>query len=240
MRPRDLILPILALSALTVTAGLAESLPGVEVSADRSSYLAGQTAIVTLRTHAGGPSDVYITLTTPSGRTLYADPALQFRRRITATATNFMVAEGQVEIPLSLSTSELARPGEYTVEVYVTPPGAGLGGGELAGEARFLVSLPGLNYLAIHNPDSPNYDDDCATCHTDKTRNVSLAPGIPSFHTIKYRMFSAGGSSRACAICHKGADLIDQSQATLRKDTSTEFCAQCHGALGTGTRLFAK
>jgi len=212
----------------------------IALSADRANYVAGETAKVTLQTSAGGPSDVYIILTTPAGRQLYADPALQFRRQHVAAATNFMVADGQVEVPLSLATSALARPGEYRLEAYVTPPGAGLGDGELVGTAKFLVTLPGLNYLAIHNPDSPRFDPDCAACHADKTRNVSLAPGIPSFHTIKYRMFSAGEVSHPCVICHEGADLVDQSQAVLRKDTSPELCAQCHGAFATGKRLFAK
>ncbi len=231
---------VLVACAVGALSAAEATLPRMEVQADRSQYEAGETAVVSLRTHSGGPSDVYIILTTPAGRQLYADSALQFRRHRVAAATNFILAEARIEVPLSLATSALTRPGEYTIEAIVTPPGAGVGNGELAGSAKFLVSLPGLNYLAIHNPDSPRFDPDCAACHVDKTRNVSLAPGIPSFHTIKYRMFSAGGVSQSCVICHKGADLVDQSQAALRKDTSPEFCARCHGSFATGTRLFAK
>jgi len=214
--------------------------PSVAVSADRAAYAAGETVTITLRTHAGGPLDVYVTLTTPAGLRLYADPTLQFGRRRVAAARNFILANGEVKVPVSLATSELARPGEYRLEVVVTPPGAGEGGGDLAGSARFLVTVPGINFLALHDAESPSYDPDCAGCHVDKTRSVSLAPGIPSFHTIKYKMFSAGGVSHPCVICHQGADLVDRSQAALRKQASPDFCARCHGGLGAGKRLFAK
>jgi hypothetical protein len=246
MRLKDLVfLKLVCLVALISTIAIlsaAEGLSKMEVRTDRPSYLAGETATVTLRTHPADPADVYVVLTTPSGLQLYADPALQFRRWRVAAATNYVLAEGKVDVPLSLATSKLARPGEYKIQIYLSPPGGSLEAGELAGTANFLVTLPGLNYLALHNPDSPRYDDDCAACHVDKTRNVSLAPGVPSFHTIKYRMFSAGGLSKSCAIsvCHNGADLLDFSQAALRKQASPDFCAQCHGAFATGKRLFAK
>lgn len=235
---------LLMLSTAVLVAGWAgvraASMPKVMVTTDRSSYTAGETAEVTLRTHAGGPSDVYVMLTTPSGRRLYADQSLHFSRRRAAAARNYMLADGEVKVPISLATSDLARPGEYKLEVVVTPPGAGENRGDVTATARFLVSIPGLNFLAIHNAKSPKYDPDCGGCHVDKTRSVSLGPGIPSFHTIKYKMFSAGGISHPCVICHKGADLIDQSQAALRKNVSPSFCARCHGAFNTGKRLFAK
>ncbi len=229
----------MALVALACTLVAAEA-PPIEVKADRGSYRAGETALLTLWTHAGGPSDVYIILTTPAGRKLYADRNLQFRRSPVAAARNFALAEGKVEIPVSLATSELARPGRYSVEIYVTDPGQPARVGDLAGSANFLVTIPGLNFMAIHDPGSPKYDPECEACHVDKTRPVFLAPGIPSFHAIKYKMFSAGGVEHPCTICHQGADLIDQSQAALRKQASPDLCARCHGGLGTGKRLFAK
>lgn len=241
MRRKDLFLLLaVLLMGFPLVLGSAEGLPRLEVSADRPSYLAGQTATVTLRTHAGGPSDVYLIMTTPTGRKLYADQALKFRRRLTAAAANFQVSEGRIEVPVSLATADLARPGDYKLEAVVTEPGAGPDAGEVVGSARFLVTIPGLNFLSIHDAESPQYNNDCGSCHADKTRDVFLAKGIPSFHTLKNNLFSAGGRTNSCTVCHTGADLIDESAAALRKQVSPSFCGQCHGSLGTGKRLFAK
>ena len=215
------------------------ALPRLEVRADRETYRAGETAMVSLELSGGGPGDLYLVLTTPSGRRLYADQTLQFRRARVAVASGVVAQSGKVEIPISLATSDLARPGEYELQAFATNPGEGPDAADIVGKARFLVTIPGLNFLAIHDENSPSYDNQCGDCHVDKTREVTLAPGIPSFHSLKNRMFSRGGRS-SCTVCHAGADLVDKSAATLRKQVPPEFCAQCHGALGTGERLFAR
>ena len=214
-------------------------LPRLEVRADRASYRAGETAMISLDLSSGGPGDLYLVITTPSGRRLYADGHLQFRRVRGAVAMNVIASAGHVDIPVSFATSDLARPGEYLLEAFATSPGEGPDAADLVGQARFLVTIPGLNFLAIHDATSPSFDPQCADCHVDKTREVILAPGIPSLHSLKNRMFSRGGRS-SCTVCHTGADLVDYSAGSLRKQVSPEFCAQCHGALGTGTRLFAR
>lgn len=215
------------------------SLPRMGVRADRASYRAGNTAMISLDLAAGGPSDLYLVLTTPSGRKLYADGQLQFGRVRRAVASNVVARAGQVDIPISLATADLARPGEYVLEAFATQPGVGPDAADLVAETRFLVSIPGLNFLAIHDANSPSYDPQCGACHVDKTREVTIAPGIPSFHSLKNRMFSRRGRS-SCTVCHTGADLVDHSAAALRKQVSPELCAQCHGALGTGGKLFAR
>jgi hypothetical protein len=214
--------------------------PIVEVSADGFAYSVGDTVTLSFRTKRGRRSDVYVVLTTPSGRQLYADQTFRFLGQRTAAGRNISLADGSVDVPLSLSTSRLAHAGGYTVQVYVTPPGLGEEAGFLAGEVSFIVSLPGLNYLAIHDPESPQYDDNCAPCHVDKTRNVSLAPGVPSFHSMKYIQFGGDQVPKNCTYCHWGADLIHASQWALRKDVNPDFCNICHSASGPAKRLFGK
>jgi hypothetical protein len=212
----------------------------VSVSTDRYLYSVGETVTVFFETRAGALSDVYVVLTTPLGRQLYADRTFQFRGRKVAAGEAVSLANEKLDVPISLATSRLAKAGEYTLRVYLTPPGADQENGFLAGEVSFLVSLPGLNYLAIHDPESPQYIDDCASCHTDKTRDVTLAPGVQSFHSLKYKMFGGDRAPRNCTYCHLGADLVSASQAALRKDVPPDFCNMCHSAAGPAVRLYAK
>jgi hypothetical protein len=214
--------------------------PSIEVSADGFAYSVGDTVTLTFRTRAGRPSDVYVVLTTPSGRQFYADPTFRFLGQRMAAGRNVSLADGTMDVPLSLATSKLAQPGEYSLQVYITPPGFREEAGFPSGEVSFIVSLPGLNFLAIHDPESSQYDDNCAPCHVDKTRHVSLAPGVPSFHSMKYTQFGGDRVPKNCTYCHRGADLIHASQWSLRKDVNPDFCNICHSASGPAKRLFGK
>ncbi|MBI4875656.1 MAG: hypothetical protein HY822_13565 [Acidobacteria bacterium] len=213
------------------------------LSADRSEYRPGETVELTINTKAGGPYDIYMRVTGPKG-VLWADQGLQFQRRMVAAAENFVLADGAVKVPVSISRKELVQPGAYTFEAIVVPPGASpLTQASFPTERStiYVPALPGINFLAMHNPDSARYRGDCGTCHLDKIRNTSLAPNIKSFHAMKVELFLGNEHPElACRVCHKGADLIEFSQAALRKQSSPDTCALCHTRSGPGKRLYAR
>jgi hypothetical protein len=216
------------------------------LSVDRTEYRPGETVELSITTHAGGPYDVYVRVQGPKG-VLWADQSLQLQRRMTPAASNFVLANGSVKMPVSLSRKELVQPGTYTFEAILVPPGAN----PLAQDPTHVVvalsiyvpALPGINFLAMHNPQSSRYRSDCGTCHLDKLRNTSLVPNIKSFHARKVDLFWGGeitDLTYACQVCHKGADLLEFSQASLRKQSSPDTCALCHSRFGPGKRLYAK
>jgi hypothetical protein len=165
---------------------------------------------------------------------------------MTPAASNFVLANGSVKVPVSLSRKELVQHGTYTFDAIVVPPGADplAEGSTLAVPASIYVpALPGVNFLAMHNPQSSRYRSDCGTCHIDKLQNNSLVPNIKSFHARKVDLFWGGDPpdlTYACQVCHKGADLLEFSQASLRKQSSPDTCALCHSRFGPGKRLYAK
>lgn len=215
------------------------------LSADRSEYRPGETVELTITTQAGGPYDIYVRVTGPKG-VLWADQGLQFERRMVPAATNFVLAGGKVKVPVSIARKELVQPGAYTFEAIVVPPGSNpLTEASLPTEhfTIYVPALPGINFIAMHDPQSSRYRSDCGTCHLDKIRNTSLVPNIKSFHARKVELFWGGELPDlvyACQVCHKGADLLEFSQASLRKQSSPDTCALCHSRFGPGKRLYAK
>jgi hypothetical protein len=163
---------------------------------------------------------------------------------MTPAASNFVLANGSVKVPVSLSRKELVQPGTYTFEAIAVPPGespfatAAL---PVARSSIYVPALPGINFVAMHNSQSARYRSDCGTCHLDKIRNTSLQPNIKSFHAMKVELFLGNEHPElACQVCHKGADLLEFSQASLRKQVSPDTCALCHSRFGPGKMLFAK
>ena len=225
-----------------ISASGAERSP-LALAADRTEYRPGETVELSITTQAGGPYDIYVRVTGPKG-VLWADQSLQFQRRMTPAASNIVLANGSVKVPVSISRKELVQPGAYTFEAIVLQPG----GDPLAESSIpvvrstiYVPALPGINFLAMHNPQSSRYRSDCGTCHLDKIRNTSLQPNIKSFHAMKVELFLGNEHPElACQVCHKGADLLEFSQASLRKQSSPDTCALCHSRFGPGKRLYAK
>jgi hypothetical protein len=215
------------------------------LSADRSEYRPGETVGLTIKTQAGGPYDIYVRVTGPRG-VLWADRGLQFQKRMVPAATNFVLADGTVKVPVSIARKELVQPGAYTFEAIVVPPGANPLAEPSASAVPatiYVPALPGINFVAMHNPESSRYRSDCGTCHLDKIQNTSLVPNIKSFHAMKVQLFWGGelpDLTYACQVCHKGADLLEFSQASLRKQSSADTCALCHSLFGPGKKLYAK
>lgn len=219
--------------------------PVVTLSADRSEYRPGETVELTITTQAGGPYDIYVRVSGPKGD-LWADEGLQFQKRMIPAATNFVLGDGRVKTPVSIARKELVLPGAYTFEAIVVRPGANpLAESSLPAERLtiYVPALPGINFIAMHDPQSSRYRNDCATCHLDKIRNTSLAPNIKSFHARKVELFwgdELPDLKYACQVCHKGADLLEFSQAGLRKQSPADTCALCHSSFGPGKKLYAR
>lgn len=217
--------------------------PPLTLSADRTEYRPGETVELSITTQTGGPYDVYVRIMGPKG-VLWADQSLQFQKRMTPAASNFVLANGSVKVPVSISRKELVQPGTYTFEAIVVPPDAdplAETSIPIVRSSIYVPALPGINFVAMHNPESARYRSDCGTCHLDKIQNTSLQPNIKSFHAMKVELFLGNEHPElACQVCHKGADLLEFSQASLRKQSSPDTCALCHSRFGPGKRLYSK
>jgi len=79
------------------------------------------------------------------------------------------------------------------------------------------------NLIALHNSSSPQYDNNCTSCHGKRDNEKSLDPQIPRVHT------SHIAKEIACTHCHKTVDLIEGSAANIRRQVNVEICIECHG-----------
>ena len=98
---------------------------------------------------------------------------------------------------------------------------AGTGGG---------VAAESVNYIAIHDPDSGQYDPACTSCHTDRAGQASLDPGIPGFHAVKLAnpMIPGNTDDEKCLYCHPRVDLLTKSAGNLRRNVDVSVCVTCH------------
>ncbi len=96
------------------------------------------------------------------------------------------------------------------------------------------AKLPGVNYIAVHDPDAPGYNDDCVSCHADKLEPESLDPDTaPGFHALKLGLpIIPGDTANAkCVYCHKRVEIGPASSAgNLRRHVDVTICAGCHSA----------
>ena len=93
---------------------------------------------------------------------------------------------------------------------------------------------PTVNYVAVHDPDSPAYDPDCVCCHTGKPNEASLDPeNYPGFHAFKLSLKAIPGDTpnEKCVYCHKRVDLSpNRSGGNLRRQVDVSVCAKCHSS----------
>ncbi len=92
---------------------------------------------------------------------------------------------------------------------------------------------PNVNYIAVHDPASPRFDDDCLSCHVGKNAEVSLDPGIPGFHARKLASSVISGATLndKCVYCHPTVDLSpNRSAVSLRRNVDATTCSACHAA----------
>jgi len=93
------------------------------------------------------------------------------------------------------------------------------------------VVEPGVNYIGVHDPDCPEYNGDCVSCHDDRVTEASLDPAISAYHQLKLGLDAIPGDTpnEKCAFCHTSVDLSgNHSAAGLRRPVDVNTCAGCH------------
>ena len=102
-----------------------------------------------------------------------------------------------------------------------------------------------VNIIAIHNPSSPQYDDNCLNCHGDIPNAQSLNSAIPNAH-VAMLPFTPGEGSDQCIWCHRDVSntlihtmaQVGAFQNNIRKTVDTQLCAICHGPVGPGKPFY--
>jgi mono/diheme cytochrome c family protein len=102
-----------------------------------------------------------------------------------------------------------------------------------------------VNYIAVHNPNSSQYDDNCLNCHGDIPNGQSLDSAIPNAH-VAMLPFTPGENSAQCVWCHRDvsntlihtAAQVGAFQVNIRKTVDTQLCAICHGPVGPGKPFY--
>jgi len=105
-------------------------------------------------------------------------------------------------------------------------------------DAMGAVVEPGVNYIGIHDPECPEYNDDCVSCHRDRVSEASLDDAIPGYHQLKLGLDAIPGDTpnEKCGFCHTSVDLSGNHSAEgLRRLVNVDTCAGCHA---TGTHTF--
>lgn len=102
-----------------------------------------------------------------------------------------------------------------------------------------------VNLLALHDPSSPMYNDDCLSCHADVLTDQTQDPRILSFHQAMLPYTPGynprhGASNDTCVQCHRFVDLKMDSAGALRKQVDPSMCALCHGPSGPGPVYYAR
>ncbi len=91
---------------------------------------------------------------------------------------------------------------------------------------------PSSDIIELHSDLTQVATADCVQCHGDKSQEESLDPSIDTPHAIHIPMLED------CSYCHKSADLLEGSAASLMKQVSADICAGCHGPGGSAPQLF--
>ncbi|MBI2924764.1 MAG: hypothetical protein HYY24_03560 [Verrucomicrobia bacterium] len=98
-----------------------------------------------------------------------------------------------------------------------------------------------LNLIGIHDPSSSRYNQDCISCHGDRTKEVALDGKTPMAHSTMLLDFGTGNNR--CLNCHQGGpDFLTASSGGLREpvDISSANCVMCHGADGGAKEFYVQ
>lgn len=100
------------------------------------------------------------------------------------------------------------------------------------------------NVIALHDSDSPQYNDRCTDCHAEVLAAQSFDPAIPAAH-VAMRPFTPGEEDNdTCVWCHRTVNLVQGTQTAgalqgnLRKQVNMTLCTVCHGPFGPAPQFF--
>ncbi len=82
------------------------------------------------------------------------------------------------------------------------------------------------NLTALHHEAKANAAQ-CTTCHGDRKGEVAKDGKSKTLHS---RHLSSALLKFTCTNCHQCVDLREKSAASVRKQVSSELCAECHSA----------
>lgn len=95
------------------------------------------------------------------------------------------------------------------------------------------------NLLALHDPQSSQYNGACLSCHASVLTKPSQDPRILSFHQAMLPFTPGynpahGPNDDVCVQCHRFVEIQNDSAGALRKHVDPALCALCHGPSGPG------
>ncbi|MHC4605919.1 MAG: hypothetical protein ACYTAF_03180 [Planctomycetota bacterium] len=99
------------------------------------------------------------------------------------------------------------------------------------------------NIVQLHDAGSPEYNDDCMTCHGDMTDETTLSTSVTGIHPeMCPEVFQAAGTTTytnaVCIYCHQSVDILGGSAGHLRKQVDVADCRTCHSVAGPGRELY--
>ncbi len=101
----------------------------------------------------------------------------------------------------------------------------------------------GVNYIALHDSSSDQFNDNCSGCHANIHTRQTLDPSIPDAHVVMLPLVP-GESNDRCIWCHRSVDLVlaagspKDHLSSLRKHIDSRVCALCHGPGGVGKQFY--
>jgi len=116
-----------------------------------------------------------------------------------------------------------------------------IGCGEGEGGGVSPPPLESVNLIAIHNSESPSYDNDCIKCHGDMTSETTLNPNIQGIHPFMMPFapaYKGEITNDLCVSCHINVDFVEGSAGNLRRNVAVEVCVSCHTPRGPGKELY--
>jgi hypothetical protein len=95
------------------------------------------------------------------------------------------------------------------------------------------------NLIDLHKNAGNQNNNDCLSCHTKITTEVSLNEKFKPLHRV--HLESKLDTPKNCSDCHQSVDLREGSGAALRKQVDPQLCAGCHsGGVKGAAILFAQ
>lgn len=109
------------------------------------------------------------------------------------------------------------------------------------GEGGVMPDLAPLNIVALHKPNSLQYDGQCLKCHADVLTETTLSSSVLTAHqTMIPEMWEfgydadVGVRNQDCRACHDSVwTTPDNPAVDLRKQVPVVLCSDCHGPPGS-------
>ncbi|RJP18915.1 MAG: hypothetical protein C4520_13640 [Candidatus Abyssobacteria bacterium SURF_5] len=101
-------------------------------------------------------------------------------------------------------------------------------------------SFAGMNLIALHNSQSPQYMSTCVACHGSMKYETSLDPDVDGIHQEMLEEIPGSTNNEKCLHCHRTVDLLEHSASKLRRQVNPDLCAACHGPGGVEDGFYAE